>query len=639
MKILLITPPLLQPNTPYPATPLLTAWLRSQGHDAVQADLSLEFLLSLFSKEGLQPVFQAFRLRQRASVRHVEDFEIPADDYLETIESVVAFLQGKASELAEELSERGALPEGPHLFRAYEQEAQFGWNFRGIGTEDRARHLCSLYLDDIAEAIKILDPNFGFSRYAEDLSVSLPRFGKLREALEASDSLFFQTLEKLTNQVMAQHEPELVGITVPFPGCLLGALAIAQRIRNTCAGVPIVLGGGYVNTELRELSDPSIFDFVDYISLDSGMLPLLQIANGSTPVRTFVREDNPTHPALRAPLRGGDSARGSAGDNDPLRGGVREAGGGSLRKRGVVRFYADDGAVVPHNELPAPVFDGLPMDSYLGLFEVLNPVTRLWSDGRWNKLVLAHGCCWSRCAFCDTSVDYICRYDPATPVTICEWMEAMMSESGFNGFHFVDEALPPDLLDGLCDEILARGLSVEWWGNIRFENRFSGALIQKMAASGCIAVTGGLETCCDRTLQLMRKGITVDGASGVLGRLADAGILTHAYLMYGFPTQTEDETFQALETVRGLVDAGSLHSAYWHRFALTAHSEISRDPERFSIRLLEEPVTDFARNEIPFDGGFDYDLNAVGDALRTATYNYQHGAGLDLPVDHWISEP
>ncbi len=572
----------MQPNTPYPATPLLTAWLRSQGHDAVQADFSLECLLALFSKEGLQPVFQA-----------LEHSEIPADDYLDTIESVVAFLQGKAPELAEELSERGALPEGPHLFRAYEQDAQFGWNFRGIGTEDRARHLCSLYLDDIAEAVKMLDPNFGFSRYAEDLSVSLPRFGKLREALEAPSSLFFQTLEKLTDQTMEKHQPELVAITVPFPGCLLGALAIAQRIRHTSEGVVISLGGGYVNTELRELSDPQIFDFVDAICLDSGMTPLLRLANGSTPVRTFVREE------------------------------------------GAVRFYEDDADPVAHDSLPAPVFDGLPMDSYLGLFEVLNPVTRLWSDGRWNKLVLAHGCCWCRCAFCDTSVDYIRRYDPAEPTTICDWMESMISESGFNGFHFVDEALPPDLLDRLCDEILARGLSAEWWGNVRFENRFSAALIKKMAASGCIAVTGGLETCCDRTLKMMRKGITVEGASEVLGRFADAGIMTHAYLMFGFPTQTEGETVQALETVRSLMGSGALLSAYWHRFALTAHSGIARDPDRFSIQLLEEVPSGFARNEIPFDGRFEYDLDSVSDVLRTATYNYQHGIGLDLPVDHW----
>jgi hypothetical protein len=262
---------------------------------------------------------------------------------------------------------------------------------------------------------------------------------------------------------------------------------------------------------------------------------------------------------------------------------------------------------------------------------------RLWSDGRWNKLVLAHGCNWSRCAFCDTSIDYICRYDPARPSTVCDWIETIIAATGFNGFHFVDEALPPALIDGLCDEILRRGLKVEWWGNIRFEKRLTIALIEKMADAGCIAVTGGLETCCDRTLKLMNKGITVAGAEDVLVNLSEAGIMTHAYLMYGFPTQTLDETFQGLETVRNLMEAGILHSAYWHRFALTAHSEIAREPERFGIKLLPEASGGFARNEIPFDGQFDYDLSAIGEALRTATYNYQHGTGFDIPVMDWLS--
>jgi len=578
MKTLLITPPLLQPNTPYAAMPLLTAWLRSQGQEAVQADLSLELLLKLFSADGLAQL----------------DID---GEYSAVIDDVMEFLQDRNPSLAKRFSKRGALPEGEHLARAWEQEKQFGWNFRGLDRHDRARHLCSLFLDDIAKGFAQLDPHFGFSRYAERLTANLPNFGKLREEVESADSLFVQWLEKLTDEQIRKHIPQLVAITVPFPGCLFGALAIARRIRQTCASVNIVLGGGYVNTELRELTDPAIFDYVDFITLDSGMLPLLRIAEGAEPakfVRTFVREN------------------------------------------GAVRFYDCAEEPVAHDILPPPDYDGLPLDRYFGLFEVLNPVTRLWSDGRWNKLVLAHGCCWKRCAFCDTSIDYICRYDPARPSTVCDWMEAIIAATGFNGFHFVDEALPPALLDGLCDEILRRGLKVEWWGNIRFEKRLSMPLIEKMAAAGCIAVTGGLETCCDRTLKLMNKGITVESAKQVLADFADAGIMTHAYLMYGFPTQTLDETFQGLETVRLLMEEGVLHSAYWHRFALTAHSEIAREPERFGIKLLPEASDGFARNEIPFDGQFETDLTAVGEALRTATYNYQHGAGFDVPVTDWL---
>ncbi len=353
----------------------------------------------------------------------------------------------------------------------------------------------------------------------------------------------------------------------------------------------IVLGGGYVNTELREMDDPALFDYVDAVTLDSGFLPLQRFIDGSDLVRTFVRED-----------------------------------GAVVLKNGASTKH------VAHDDLPAPDFQGLELGRYFGMFEMLNPVTRLWSDGKWNKLVLAHGCCWSRCAFCDTSIDYICRYDPATPQTICNWIESTMRQTGFNGFHFVDEALPPELLDGLCGEISRRGLQIEWWGNIRFEKRFSTGLIEKMAASGCIAVTGGLETCCDRTLKLMRKGITLEHASRVLAELADSGILTHAYLMYGFPTQTRTETFQALETVRGLFDSGALHSAYWHRFALTAHSDVSIHPGQYGIELLPPPPSRFALNEIPFEGHPDHDLDAIGQALKTATYNYMHGNGLEIPV-------
>jgi hypothetical protein len=579
MKILLITPPLLQPNSPYAATPLLTAWLRSQGCEAVQADLSLELLLKLFSADGLATL--GFGKEHRA-----------------VIGDAIEFLQDKNPSLAKRFSKRGALPEGQHLLRAWEQETQFGWNFRGLEKQARARHLCSLFLDDIAEKIAEVDPHFGFSRYAERLAAHLPTFGKIRVALEEARSPVFRTLEKLTDEQIKKHNPQVVAITVPFPGCLFGALAIARRIKQTRPEIRIVLGGGYINTELRELTDPSIFDLVDFICLDSGMLPLLRILHGSASarlVRTFVREE------------------------------------------GVVRFYDCAEEPVAHDRLPPPVYDDLPMDRYFGLFEQLNPATRLWSDGRWNKLVLAHGCCWRRCAFCDTSIDYIGRYDPARAATLCDWMEQGLAATGFNGFHFVDEALPPELLAPLCDEILRRGLVVEWWGNLRWEKRISKGLIEKMAAAGCIAVTGGLETCCDRTLRLMNKGITVEGATRVLSDFAEAGVLTHAYLMYGFPTQTLDETFQALETVRRLMEDGLLHSAYWHRFALTAHSEIARHPERFAIQLLPESPGGFARNEIPFDGGFDYDLDAVGAALRAAVYNYQHGLGFEVPVEEWLT--
>lgn len=586
MKTLLFTPPLLQPNTPYAATPLLTAWLRSWGHEAVQADLSLELLLRLFSSEGVRVV--ADRLGKEQLV----------DGYLNTIDEVIAFLQGRNPGTAVRLATRGWLPEGGHLMRAYAQEEQLGWNFRGMDVHNRAKYLASIYLDDVAAMASRLDSRFGFSRYAEKLSASLPSFAPLREALEQESSLFMEWLFNLVDEHMERHRPDLVALTVPFPGCLFGALAVARRIRQTHPTVHVTLGGGYVNTELRTLQDPGVFAYVDTITLDSGFLPLQRLVDRvdrSQWVRTYALED------------------------------------------GVVCFYDADVPEVKQDDLPPPDYSDLPMNRYFGMMELLNPAACLWSESRWNKLMLAQGCCWSRCAFCDTSIDYICRYDPAGPKTICDWIEQIMDQTGFNGFHFVDEALPPDLIAVLCDEMIHRDLHIEWWGNVRFEKRFNRALIRKMADAGCIAVTGGLETCCNRTLTLMRKGIRVEVATHVLHDFSDAGILTHAYLMYGFPTQTLDETVDALETVRGLFAGNVLHSAFWHRFALTAHSEISTHPDRYDIEVDPSPATVFAVNEIPFRARFNYDLNAVGQVLRKATYNYQLGVGLDWAVEDWFA--
>ncbi len=588
MKILLATPPLLQPNAPYAATPLLAAWLSALGHETAQADFSLELILELFSPEGLRAVMEELGLD-----------DVAVDGYLKTIEPVIGFLQGKDPSAARRIAKRGWLPEGDRLARAYAEEDQLGWNFRGLSANERAKYLASLYLDDIADAAAELDPRFGFSRYAEKLAASLADFQPMADALEQDRSIFIRWLDRLVDRAMLRHKPEMVAITVPFPGCLMGALAIARRIKQTCPSVHVTMGGGYVNTELRDLRDPAIFNHVDTITLDSGFLPLQQLAAQAGRdqwVRTFALED------------------------------------------GAVRYYDCDMPEPPHDTLPAPDFRGLPLESYIGMVEVLNPAASLWTEARWNKLVLAHGCCWRRCAFCDTSVDYIRRYDPATPRTICDWIERVAADTGFAGFHFVDEALPPDLLDGLCDELLRRGLRIEWWGNIRYEKRFSPALVRKMARAGCIAVTGGLETCCDRTLGLMRKGITVAHAEQVLSDLSNEGILTHAYLMYGFPTQTFAETVDALDTVRRLFDEGVLHSAYWHRFALTAHSGIARNPEAFGIVLEPVPTAGFALNEIPFAAAFDHDLDDVGRALKTALYNFQLGIGFDIHASDWFRQ-
>src|SRR6185312_10968974 len=170
------------------------------------------------------------------------------------------------------------------------------------------------------------------------------------------------------------------------------------------------------------------------------------------------------------------------------------------------------------------------------------------------------------------------------------------AETGQTGFHFVDEAAPPAALEALANRLIERGVVITWWGNIRFEKAFTPELCKLLARSGCVAVSGGLEVASDRLLALMKKGVTVEQVARVTRAFSTAGVMVHAYLMYGFPTETAQDTVDALERVRQLFAEGCVQSAFWHRFTATAHSPIGQEPKLFGIRLHREPAVTFARN-------------------------------------------
>ena len=599
MRVLLITPPMVQFNTVYPAVPALASFLRDKGHEVAQADLSLALALRLFSPSGVTAVERILRRkfagqRRPASVRH---FLIHAARIRAAVADVVLFLQGRAPNLAAKFAVRTSLPEGPR-FAA----------LRGLADNEAeevvARHRASLFLDEIADAVRQgIDDRFELARYAEHLAADAAGFDPLARALAQRSTLLDRWIDDLAEAASAAHRPQLVGLTVPFPGALYGAFRIARRMKLLHPRVATVLGGGYVNSELRDLGEPRVFDTFDYVCYDDGEIPLLRIVE---------LLGNPK-PAL-----------------------VRTR----IRRQGCV-VMCDDAAApsLRHRERPAPDFSSLATAGYLAMAESPNSMHRLWTERPWIKLTLAHGCYWHRCAFCDTSLDYIRGYDPADAETIIAWMERAIADTGLSGFHFVDEAAPPALLARISRMTLERGLRVEWWANIRFEKQFTRELAQLMARSGCLAMSGGLECAHDRLLALMDKGITIAQAARAIDALSDAGILVHAYLMYGYPTQTAQETVDALEFVRGLFASGSLHSAFWHRFALTAHSPAFRDHSKLHLRIFDGRETVFSRNEIPFDEPGRPDPGVFGEGLRRAVYNFMHGVGLDHDVRTWFDFP
>ena len=611
-RVLSLIPPMTQLNTPYPSTAYITGFLRSRGVPAMQDDLALKLVLRLFSVEGLTAVMervQAVPPKKRTPALHafVDQFE----RYCATIGPTLRFLQGRDPTLGHRICNRSFLPEGPRFdaIEAYtigeEGDDPIGWAFGALGMHDRAKHLATLYLNDLADVLRdAIDERFQFVRYAESLAASQATFDPLAQALAAPRNLVDDLLCELAIDAVQRHQPQLVLVSTPFPGNVYAAFRIAQAIKAHDPSIVTALGGGFVNTELRELSEPRVFDYFDFVTLDSGERPLL---------------------ALLEHLQGKRSAQ------RLVRTFVRDAESGQVK---YINWAEPD---VPFPEVGTPTWDGLPVNEYLSLLDMLNPMNRLWSDGRWNKLTVAHGCYWKKCSFCDVSLDYISRYEVASAEILVDRIEAIVKETGQTGFHFVDEAAPPKALKALAHELIKRKLQISWWGNIRFEKSFTPELCQLLSDSGCIAISGGLEVASDRLLALMKKGVSVEQVAQVTRSFTEAGVLVHAYLMYGFPTQTVQDTVDALEYVRQLFENGCIQSGFFHRFACTVHSPVGQNPDEYGVKLQALPPVSFAKNDIAFIDPTGVDHDAMGVALKKAIYNFMHGVGLESDVRSWFN--
>ena len=610
VRILSIVPPMTQLNTPYPSTAYLTGFLRSRGFNAEQEDLSIRLALELLSVEGLQAIHERVsalpRTQHTAATRFFADH---FESYRTTISPAIRFLQGRNPSLAHRIASRCFLPEGPrfapldsYIDGASGEADTLDWAFGALGLQDRAKHIATLYLYDLADVIReAIDPRFEFVRYAESLAASQPTFDHLHAALGKPRGLVDAYLHALTLAALSRHQPSLVLITAPFPGNVYGAFRIAQTIKKTNPSITTVLGGGYCNTELRAMNEPRVFDYFDFVTLDAGERPLLALiehVRGERPldrlVRTYTREHH---------------------------------------------YVDSEEPDIAFSDSGTPTYAGLPLNDYLSLLDMLNPMHRLWSDGHWNKLTVAHGCYWKKCSFCDVNLDYISRYDLAATDVLIDRIESLVRETGQTGFHFVDEAAPPKALKSLAKALLQRKLAISWWGNIRFEKSFDADLCRLLADSGCIAVTGGLEVASDRLLKLMKKGVSVGQVARVTRAFTDAGILVHAYLMYGFPTQTVQDTVDALEYVRQLFAAGCIQSGFFHRFTCTVHSPVGQHPQQYGITLSPPPHATFANNDVNFTDATGIDHDTFGPALKKALYNYMHGIGLDHDVREWFEPP
>ena len=595
--LLLITPPFTQLNTPYPATAYLKGFLNTKSIAAFQMDLGIEVILELFNKKTFEILFDLALENDTIISENATRIYALKESYLKTLDNVITFLQGKNQTLARQICTINFLPRASR----FEQLDDMEWAFGEMGMQDKAKHLATLYLEDLSDFIvECVDENFGFSRYAERLGRSANSFDELYASLQNKQSFIDDITLNILEKTLQKVAPKLVCFSVPFPGNLYSAFRCAQYIKTKYPNIKIAMGGGFPNTELRSVADTRVFDFFDFITLDDGELPIELLHH---------HIQNPSSTEFKRTL---------------------------LLENGEIRYK--NNTTKPDYKQPqvgTPDYSDLQLDAYISVIEIANPMHSLWSDGRWNKLTMAHGCYWGKCTFCDISLDYIKLYEPVAAALLVDRMQELIVQTNENGFHFVDEAAPPALMKALALEIIKRKLTVTWWTNIRFEKNFTKDLCLLLKESGCIAVSGGLEVASDRLLKLIDKGVTVTQVAQVTRNFTEANIMVHSYLMYGYPTQTVQETVDSLEMVRQLFGLGIIQSGFWHQFALTAHSPVGLNPAEYGITPNYKNIT-FANNDVDFTDKTGIDHSKFSSGLKKSLFNYMHTIGFDLELQEWF---
>lgn len=591
MRVLLIAPPILKRGFPYPSTTYLSGFLKSRNIDVRQSDLSIDLVHRLLSRSGLQMIREELR-ENRFGVSHrgrssatVSDFLTNFDYYLDIIEPSMAYLTTYSSQIAT----------NPEDFRRYLSAPP--------DDRDRQRRLYSKIIDRIFYIVQNrLDSNFRLTRFGSYMG-SICNFSDIKKQLTMTPSLVVKLVHELSSNLVTEYCPELVGISLPFEINVIWGFHIAQILKATDPKIKIVMGGGYVNTSLRTISDSSVFDYIDFLSLDDGELPLISI------IEYLIGERSYNKLIRTWVCFGGKPSYINASEETDLR----------------------------HKDTATPSYKGLDLSRYFSLDIDSYPLSKLLNSGHWNKLTLAHGCYWNKCSFCDTSLDYISRFDSAPAETIADRIEKLIEETNVYKFHFVDEAAPPTLLHKLSEVLLSRNIRISWYCNVRFDKLFTPDICQLLAKAGCLSVWGGLEVANDRILALMNKGVSLEQLVRVTNAFSKAGILVHAYLIYGFPTQTLKEHIDALEFVRQLFVNGCLVSAVLSRFFLTNKSLIFKNPEKYGINILPIASSDFSNYIIPYkELVATFDIELITKGLNRAIESFANGIGLSENLQTWF---
>ena len=621
----------MQVNTPYPSGAYLSAFFRSLGHDTYWYDLNQAFFHEIFSEKGLSLLFDK---TQDKALSMAESFEKKGDtssafelrryvmqrrQWETSIEAIKAILGAdKNGSASREECHRFIF--SPHRPQGMRME-NFLSNLDHEATVDDARFLASFAIADIADYITaVFDREFSLIRYAEHLTVSESSFKKVEESL--SSPVLETYLEKVLEVFFAEHpvkEKTLVCISIPFAGTFTSALYTGRFVKEHFPDLAFVsMGGGFINTELRETEETGLSTYTDSLSYDRGYGSYLAFFDALKNTSDFSDLHSLAEKKSFYKLR--------------------------LISKNRVSAIAEHDSLYEKKEdeltkCLVPDFTDIDFSRYLSMSDDTNPMQRLWTDGRWIKAYLAYGCYWHRCAFCDVTLDYVASYRTTKVLPLYASLKNQSEKKGVRGIHFVDEALPPRLLSDFAFQNALCGSPLSFWGNVRFEKSYNRDTADFLSYGGLTAVSGGIEIATGKGLASINKGTDINSIVASCCAFKEAGILVHAYMIYGWWEDGEQEIINSMEVLRQFYQAGLLDSSFWHKFVLTRHSKVYDEWKRGmhpSLQVIENSGQHiFAKNTLHFKG--EEKSEKYGKGLNAALSSWMHGEKLNTPVGKWFS--
>lgn len=646
MQIFIIQPPMVQLNTPYPSGAYLSSFFKSQKPEANVKwfDFSNELFLRIFCKPGLEYIFEkseknALKLASRFESQGDENsafqlrrFVCQSRNWINWIDKIVSMtgvgLQNSENstisgrEFVHEFVRSAHAPRG---MRIENYLANLG---RDVNVDD-SKIIASLALADLTDYISMAyDRNFSLIRYAEGMAVSTSTFEDVEKSLNSPvlkdfyDKILVDRIQNSSS--LDKSDSKLFLISVPFAGCFEAAVYTGKILKSAfgddCA---VCMGGGYVNTELREIQTSALFKYVDFLSYDKGYGSYKFILDN-------LKDERLSRKVLKEIFGGNEIYK--------IRYFDEKSGKISVQKESDVQLEKFEMQVV---RSLIPDFSDIDFSNYPRLADDINPMHRIWNDGAWLKAYMAYGCYWHRCAFCDTSLDYVKDYCRTDYKNFYKGIYDQAEKAGVYGIHFVDEACPPAGLERFalenCRTALEGKPSLTYWGNIRFEKTFTRDLADLLSFGGFTAASAGLEIATGEGLETVNKGTDMENVVAACCAFKEAGILVHSYMIYGYWSQTEQDLINSMETLRQMFASGLLDSAFFHKFSLTKYSTVYRDWKLGKIKALK-PIENgpeiLAQNEIGFEG--EEKSEKYSNALNCAVESWMHGEKLNKNVQSWF---